>query len=81
MVMCVFTLPSFDVVFKVIRDRFAYPKTSSRRDVMERYQLVFRHDRAGRLADVQEFEHLAFAREPVLTRARSTSLPPRPPRP
>ncbi|MGD0042763.1 MAG: isocitrate dehydrogenase kinase/phosphatase AceK regulatory subunit, partial [Isosphaeraceae bacterium] len=50
MVMCVFTLPSFDVVFKVIRDRFAYPKTSSRRDVMERYQLVFKHDRAGRLA-------------------------------
>ena len=36
MVMCVFTLPSFDVVFKVIRDRFAYPKTSSRRDVIER---------------------------------------------
>ena len=63
MVMSVFTLPSFDVVFKVIRDRFAYPKTSSRRDVMERYQLVFKHDRAGRLADVQEFEHLAFARE------------------
>jgi len=63
MVMCVFTLPSFDVVFKVIRDRFAYPKTSSRREVMERYQLVFKHDRAGRLADVQEFEHLAFARD------------------
>ena len=63
MVMSVFTLPSFDVVFKVIRDRFAYPKTSSRRDVMERYQLVFKHDRAGRLADVQEFEHLAFARD------------------
>jgi isocitrate dehydrogenase kinase/phosphatase len=60
MVMCVFTLPSFDIVFKVIRDRFAYPKTTSRRDVMERYQLVFKHDRAGRLADVQEFEHLAF---------------------
>jgi isocitrate dehydrogenase kinase/phosphatase len=63
MVMSVFTLPSFDVVFKVIRDRFAYPKTSTRRDVMERYQLVFKHDRAGRLADVQEFEHLAFARD------------------
>ncbi|MGC8641587.1 MAG: bifunctional isocitrate dehydrogenase kinase/phosphatase [Isosphaeraceae bacterium] len=62
MVMSVFTLPSFDVVFKVIRDRFAYPKSMSRRDVMERYQLVFRHDRAGRLADVQEFEHLAFDR-------------------
>jgi isocitrate dehydrogenase kinase/phosphatase len=62
MVMGVFTLPSFDVVFKVIRDRFAYPKTSSRRDVIERYQLVFKHDRAGRLADVQEFEHLTFDR-------------------
>jgi isocitrate dehydrogenase kinase/phosphatase len=62
MVMTVFTLPSFDVVFKVIRDRFAYPKTTSRRDVMERYQLVFKHDRAGRLADVQEFEHLTFPR-------------------
>jgi isocitrate dehydrogenase kinase/phosphatase len=63
MVMSVFTLPSFDVVFKAIRDRFAYPKTSSRRDVMERYQLVFKHDRAGRLADVQEFEHLTIGRE------------------
>jgi isocitrate dehydrogenase kinase/phosphatase len=63
MVMAVFTLPSFDVVFKVIRDRFDYPKTASRRDVMQRYQLVFRHDRAGRLVDAQEFEHLAFARD------------------
>jgi isocitrate dehydrogenase kinase/phosphatase len=63
MVMCVFTLPSFDIVFKIIRDRCAFPKTCSRRDVMERYQLVFKHDRAGRLADVQEFEHLTFARD------------------
>jgi isocitrate dehydrogenase kinase/phosphatase len=62
MVMIVFTLPSFDVVFKVIRDTFAYPKTIARRDVINRYQLVFMHDRAGRLADVQEFEHLAFPR-------------------
>ncbi len=63
MVMIVFTLPSFDVVFKVIRDAFAYPKTTTRRQVIDRYQLVFKHDRAGRLADVQEFEHLAFARD------------------
>jgi isocitrate dehydrogenase kinase/phosphatase len=63
MVMIVFTLPSFDVVFKVIRDTFDYPKTTTRRDVMENYHLVFKHDRAGRLADVQEFEHLAFPRE------------------
>jgi isocitrate dehydrogenase kinase/phosphatase len=60
MVMVVFTLPSFDVVFKVIRDTFAPPKTSSRTDVLDKYRLVFRHTRAGRLADVQEFEHLSF---------------------
>ncbi|MEO8585588.1 MAG: bifunctional isocitrate dehydrogenase kinase/phosphatase [Acidobacteriota bacterium] len=60
MVMIVFTLPSYDVVFKVIRDSFAPPKTSSRKDVLDKYRLVFRHTRAGRLADVQEFEHLSF---------------------
>lgn len=63
MVMIVFTLPSYDVVFKVIRDAFDFPKTSSRKDVMEKYQLVFRHGRAGRLVDVQEFELLSFPRE------------------
>jgi len=60
MVMLVFTLPSCDVVFKVIRDSFAPPKTASRKDVLDKYRLVFRHARAGRLADVQEFEHLSF---------------------
>ncbi|HQQ78275.1 MAG TPA: bifunctional isocitrate dehydrogenase kinase/phosphatase [Thermoanaerobaculia bacterium] len=60
MVMLVFTLPSYDVVFKVIRDSFAPPKTASRKDVLDKYRLVFRHTRAGRLADVQEFEHLSF---------------------
>ena len=60
MVMLVFTLPSHDVVFKVIRDSFAPPKTTSRGDVLDKYRLVFRHTRAGRLADVQEFEHLSF---------------------
>lgn len=62
MVMAVFTLPSFDVVFKVIRDRFAYPKTVVRRDVLDKYYLVFRHDRAGRLVDAQEFKMLRFPR-------------------
>jgi isocitrate dehydrogenase kinase/phosphatase len=72
MVMLVFTLPSYDVVFKVIRDSFAPPKTASRTDVLEKYRLVFRHTRAGRLADVQEFEHLSipFARfDPALLHA------------
>jgi isocitrate dehydrogenase kinase/phosphatase len=63
MVMCVFTLPSYDVVFKVIRDRFDHPKTSTRRDVLGAYDLVFTHDRAGRLVDTQEFELLTFRRE------------------
>jgi isocitrate dehydrogenase kinase/phosphatase len=62
MVMAVFTLPSLDIVFKVIRDRFAFPKSTTRQEVMQKYQLVFRQDRAGRLVDAQEFEHLAFDR-------------------
>lgn len=60
MVMIVFTLPSYEVVFKVIRDQFDFPKTASRADVMERYQFVFRHDRVGRLVDAQEFRRLRF---------------------
>jgi len=63
MVMLVFTLPSYDVVFKIIRDRFDYPKTTSRAEVMGRYQLVFKHDRAGRLVDAQEFRRLKFPRD------------------
>ncbi|MEM8983748.1 MAG: bifunctional isocitrate dehydrogenase kinase/phosphatase [Pseudomonadota bacterium] len=60
MVMEVFTLPSYDIVFKLIRDRFAYPKTMSRQDVKDKYTLVFKHDRAGRLVDAQEFRRLRF---------------------
>ncbi len=60
MVMEVFTLESADIVFKIIRDRFAYPKTIGRKEVMEKYELVFKHDRAGRLVDAQEFKRLRF---------------------
>jgi isocitrate dehydrogenase kinase/phosphatase len=63
MVMVVFTLPSYDVVFKIIKDRFSYPKTVTRSDVIGRYHLVFNHDRAGRLVDAQEYEHLRFRRD------------------
>ena len=62
LVMVCFTLPSFDVVFKVIRDRFPYPKTVIRDEVMAKYRLVFIHDRAGRLVDAQEFRRLRFPR-------------------
>jgi isocitrate dehydrogenase kinase/phosphatase len=63
LVMSVFTLPSLNVVFKVIKDSFGYPKRTTRRDVMERYRLVFLRDRVGRLAYAQEFEFLEFPRE------------------
>jgi len=63
MVMIVFTLPSYDVVFKLIRDRFDQPKESDRSDVVRRYKLVFEHDRAGRLIEAHEFEHLRIPRD------------------
>jgi isocitrate dehydrogenase kinase/phosphatase len=62
MVMGVFTLPSFNVVFKIIKDVFGAPKHTTRRTVMDKYHLVFQHDRVGRLADAQEFERLEFRR-------------------
>ena len=60
MVMSVFTPIDYPVVFKVIRDQFAYPKDSGRRNVEEKYRLVFRYDRIGRLVDAQEFQYLRF---------------------
>jgi isocitrate dehydrogenase kinase/phosphatase len=63
LVMIVFTLPAFNVVFKIIRDRFGAPKDTSREQVMQKYRLVFARDRVGRLADAQEFEHLHFPRD------------------
>jgi isocitrate dehydrogenase kinase/phosphatase len=62
MVMLVFHLPSYEAVFKVIKDSFDEPKKTTPREVKAKYDLVFRHDRAGRLVDAQEFEHLAFDR-------------------
>jgi isocitrate dehydrogenase kinase/phosphatase len=62
MVMAVFTLPSFNVVFKAIKDTFGAPKNTTRRAVMDKYHFVFVRDRVGRLADAQEFEHLEFPR-------------------
>ena len=62
MVMSVFTLPSYDFVFKIIKDKFTPPKEMTREQVKEKYSLVKRADRAGRMADTQEFTNLAFAR-------------------
>lgn len=62
LVMAVFTLPSYEFVFKVIRDRFPPQKATRREIVMAKYREVLQHDRVGRLVDFQEFEHLTFPR-------------------
>ena len=62
MVMLVFTLPSYDVVFKLIKDRFDPPKNTTPADVKRSYRMVFEHDRAGRLVEAHEFEHLRISR-------------------
>jgi isocitrate dehydrogenase kinase/phosphatase len=62
MVMAVFTLPAFNLVFKIIKDSFGAPKNTTRQAVMDKYHFVFVRDRVGRLADAQEFEHLEFPR-------------------
>jgi len=63
MVMTVFTLPSYNIVFKVIKDKFAPPKEVTHDIVREKYHLVSRHDRVGRMADSQEFDDLLFPLE------------------
>lgn len=60
MVMSVFTLPSYPVVFKLIKDKFDPPKSMTRQQVKDKYKLVSRHDRVGRMADTHEFENFAF---------------------
>jgi isocitrate dehydrogenase kinase/phosphatase len=61
MVMLVFTLPSFQFVFKLIKDHFDPPKTSTREEVQQKYQLVKYHDRVGRLADTLEYSNVAIS--------------------
>jgi len=63
LVMAVFTLPAYEFVFKVIKDRFPPQKTTTRWEVMERYRRVLEQDRVGRMVDFQEFEHLPLPRE------------------
>ncbi|MGB8360627.1 MAG: bifunctional isocitrate dehydrogenase kinase/phosphatase [Acidimicrobiia bacterium] len=62
LVMIVFTMPGYDDVFKVIRDTFPPQKRTTRSHIVEKYRLVSRHDRAGRLIETQNFQHLSFDR-------------------
>lgn len=66
-IMIVFTLPSYDYVFKVIKDRPCFlrsphitNKETSRAEVRRRYKFVSNRDRVGRLVDTQEFEKVRF---------------------
>lgn len=78
LVMIVFTLPSYDLVFKVMRDKFGHPKTITHEEVVQKYKMISKHDRAGRLIDTQEFRNLelplarfsAGLREELLHEAR-----------
>ncbi len=80
LVMLVFNLPSYNLVFKVIRDQFGFPKTISRQGVIDKYQLVSKHDRAGRLIDTQAFFKIEFPAdrfsdeliEELLTKAKNS---------
>lgn len=65
MVMLVFTLPGFDRVFKIIKDRFAPQKEMNAAHVRACYQLVKEHDRVGRMADTQEFENFVLEKRQI----------------
>ena len=77
MVMYVFTMPRLNMVFKIIRDKFAPPKQVSAETVKQRYELVKRHDRVGRMADSYLFEKLSLPlsrfSEECLTELRRTA--------
>lgn len=63
LVMAVFHLPSYGVVFKIIKDEFAESKKITRQHVKDRYTLVKHIDRIGRMADTHEYINFVFPRE------------------
>jgi len=65
MVMTVFTLPSLNIVFKLIKDHFEPPKNMTRQEVREKYKLVSLHDRVGRMADTHEFEYFKIPKNRI----------------
>ena len=60
LVMLVFTLPSFPYVFKIIKDKFGPNKDFTRDYVRQKYLLVKKHDRVGRMADTLEYSNVAI---------------------
>ena len=69
-VMIAFTLPHFEFVFKVIKDRPCFlrslsqtSKMISEQEVRDQYDFVSHRDRSGRMVDTQEFENLRFKKK------------------
>ncbi len=69
-VMIVFTMPNFNFVFKVIKDRPCFlrssletPKVITQEQVRFQYNYVAHRDPAGRMVDTQEFENLRFRKK------------------
>ncbi|MBT0585478.1 bifunctional isocitrate dehydrogenase kinase/phosphatase [Alteromonas oceanisediminis] len=65
LVMAVFHLPSYGVVFKIIKDEFAESKKITRDHVKECYRLVKTSDRVGRMADTHEYVNFRLPRKRV----------------
>jgi isocitrate dehydrogenase kinase/phosphatase len=65
LVMAVFHLPSYGVVFKIIKDEFAESKKITREFVKDRYRLVKTSDRVGRMADTHEYVNFRLPIERV----------------
>lgn len=61
MVMCVFTLPSYPYVFKLIKDHID-KDGMDHATVRRKYQMVKLHDRVGRMADTWEYSQVALPR-------------------
>lgn len=65
LVMAVFHLPSYGVVFKIIKDEFPESKKITRDHVKDCYRLVKTGDRVGRMADTHEYVNFRFPRARV----------------
>ena len=65
MVMLVFTLPSYQIVFKLIKDKFDPVKNITREQVKAKYKLVSQHDRVGRMADTHEFAEFRIPKDRI----------------
>src|SRR5690625_1149986 len=61
MVMNVFTLPSYPYDFKMIRNQIRKADMTAK-IVKDRYLLVKKHDRVGRMADTWEYSQVALPR-------------------